>query len=101
MNELNNDLIGENAEIKAISEIKKQRISDIKTKEALLIENSRLKSRLSILEHSDIQVAELGSRIEQILTRYIETEDIRINQAAQIAKLKQEIAVLKSRMNKS
>jgi DNA repair exonuclease SbcCD ATPase subunit len=80
-----------------IEELRQQRIADAERMQQLQTENARLIARVTILEHTDLKVAELGSRVEQLLQKYLEAEQIRTQQAAQISELRQEIIVLKAR----
>lgn len=82
-----------------INDLKKERIKDAKKMQQLQTENARLVAKMTILEHTDLKVAELGSRVEQLLQKYLETEQIRAQQAAQISQLRQEVIVLKSRIS--
>jgi hypothetical protein len=84
--------------LKIISDLRKQRIEDAEKMQAIRVENARLVAKMAVLEHTDLKVAELSSRIEQLLQKYLETEQIRSEQAAQISELRQEIIVLKSRV---
>ena len=81
-----------------INDLKKERIKDAKKMQELQTENARLSAKITILEHTDLKVAELGSRVEQLLQKYLEAEQIRTQQAAQISQLRQEVIVLKSRL---
>ncbi|KAH0792086.1 hypothetical protein GPJ56_003885 [Histomonas meleagridis] len=81
-----------------ISELKEQRIKDYQEMEKLQIENARLKAKISILEHTDFKVAELSTRLEQLLQKYIEADQIRNKQSLQIKQLQQEVSSLKSRL---
>jgi hypothetical protein len=81
-----------------INDLKKERIRDAERMQQLQTENARLQAKLTILEHTDVKVAELGSRVEQLLQKYLEAEQIRTQQAAQISELRQEVIVLKSRI---
>ena len=82
-----------------IADLKKERVKDAEKMQQLQTENARLVAKLTILEHTDLRVAELGSKVEQLLQKYLESEQIKTQQASQIAELRQEIIVLKSRMN--
>ena len=81
-----------------IADLRKERVKDAERMQDLQTENARLVARLTILEHTDLRVAELGSRVEQLLQKYLESEQVRTQQAAQISELRQEIIVLKSRI---
>jgi hypothetical protein len=81
-----------------ISDMKKQRVQDAEKMQQLQTENAKLVAKLTILEHTDMKVAELGARLEQLLQKYLEAEQIRQQQAAQITELRQELVVLKSRI---
>jgi hypothetical protein len=81
-----------------ISDMKKQRVQDAERMQQLQTENAKLVAKLTILEHTDMKVAELGARLEQLLQKYLEAEQIRQQQAAQITELRQELVVLKSRI---
>jgi Mg2+ and Co2+ transporter CorA len=50
---------------------------------------------VTIPKYRDFQIAELGSKVEQLVQEYFEAEKSRIQQAAQISELRQEIIVLK------
>jgi hypothetical protein len=82
-----------------INDLRKQRIRDASKMQKLQTENARLSARLAILEHTDLKVAELGSRLEQLLRKYLETEQIRTEQSAQISELRQEVIVLKAKLS--
>ena len=82
-----------------INDLKKERIKDARKMQQLQTENARLVAKMTILEHTDLKVAELGSRVEQLLQKYLESEQIRAQQAAQISQLRQEVIVLKSRIS--
>jgi hypothetical protein len=81
-----------------IGDLKRQRVRDADAMQRLQTENARLVAKLTILEHTDLKVAELGARVEQLLQKYLEAEQIRQQQAAQITELRQEVIVLKSRL---
>lgn len=83
-----------------IADLRRERVKDAERMQELQTENARLVARLTILEHTDLRVAELGSRVEQLLQKYLESEQIRTQQAAQISELRQEIIVLKSRLGR-
>jgi hypothetical protein len=80
-----------------IANLKQQRIEDAHKMQQLQTENARLVAKLTILEHTDLRVAELGSKVEQLLQKYLEAEQVRTQQAAQISELRQEVIVLRSR----
>ena len=82
-----------------INDLKRERIKDARKMQELQTENARLVAKMTILEHTDLKVAELGSRVEQLLQKYLESEQIRAQQAAQISQLRQEVIVLKSRIS--
>jgi hypothetical protein len=82
-----------------ISDLRKERVRDAEKMQQLQTENARLQAKLTILEHTDVKVAELGSRLEQLLQKYLEAEQTRTQQAAQISELRQEVIVLKSRLS--
>lgn len=82
-----------------INDLKQERIKDARKMQQLQTENARLVAKMTILEHTDLKVAELGSRVEQLLQKYLESEQIRAQQAAQISQLRQEVIVLKSRIS--
>jgi hypothetical protein len=82
-----------------INDLRKQRIRDAAKMQELQTENARLNARLAILEHTDLKVSELGSKLEQLLQKYLETEQIRTQQSAQISELRQEVIVLKSKLS--
>ncbi|OHT14352.1 hypothetical protein TRFO_15263 [Tritrichomonas foetus] len=84
-----------------INDLKKERIKDAKKMQELQTENARLSAKITILEHTDMKVAELGSKVEQLLQKYLEAEQIRTQQAAQISQLRQEAVVLRSRIEKN
>lgn len=84
-----------------INDLKKERIKDARKMQQLQTENARLVAKITILEHTDLKVAELGSRVEQLLQKYLETEQIRAQQAAQISQLRQEVIVLKSQLGQN
>lgn len=83
--------------LKAISDLKASRITDAETLKNLMTENTRLRARLAVLEHSDVRVAEIAAKAEQILKEYLDGEAEREQQAAQIIQLKQQVIILKSR----
>ncbi|EAY20815.1 hypothetical protein TVAG_436390 [Trichomonas vaginalis G3] len=85
--------------LKTIEELKKERVKDTEKIKKLLVENARLQARLTILEHTDVKVAELGSKVEQLLQDYIDNEEIRAQQASLITQLRQEVIILKSRIS--
>lgn len=85
--------------LNTINDLKKERVKDTEKIRELLVENARLQARLAILEHTDIKVSELGSKVEQLLQDYIDNEQIRNQQAALITQLRQEIIVLRSRVS--
>jgi chromosome segregation ATPase len=82
----------------AIADLKLQRARDAEQLQQLQTENARLVAKLTILEHTDLKVAELGARVEQLLQKYLEAEQVRQQQAAQITELRQEVVVLRSRL---
>jgi hypothetical protein len=84
--------------LRLIDELRKGRIQDAENLREVQTENARLTAKLAVLEHTDLKVAELGARLEQLLRKYLETEQIRTKQVSQISELRQEIIVLKSRM---
>ncbi|OHT06898.1 hypothetical protein TRFO_25005 [Tritrichomonas foetus] len=82
-----------------INELRKERVKDARKLQELQTENARLVAKMTILEHTDLKVAELGSRVEQLLQKYLEAEQVRTQQVAQISQLKQECIILKSRLS--
>lgn len=80
-----------------ISVLHKNRIEDIENLQKLRTENAQLNARLTILEHMDIKVAELGSKVEQLLQKYLDTEMARSQQADEITTLRQKVIILRQR----
>jgi hypothetical protein len=81
-----------------IADLRRQRVRDAERMQQLQTENARLVAKLTILQHTDLKVAELGARIEQLLQKYLGAEQIRQQQAAQITEIRQQVIVLKSRV---
>ena len=81
-----------------IALLRKQRIEDINMLQKLQTENARLNARLAILEHTDIRVAELGSKVEHLLQKYLDAEIVRNQQADEITTLRQKIIILRRRI---
>lgn len=78
-----------------ISDLRKERIQDAEKMQKLQTDNARLQARIAILEHTDLKVAELGSKVEQLLTKYLEADQERNQLLSLTAQMKQEIMVLK------
>ena len=87
--------------LNTIQELRKERAKDAEKLKNLMTENARLQAKLTMLEHTDVKVAELGSKVEQLLQDYLENEQVRAQQAAVITQLRQEVIILKSRMQAS
>ena len=81
-----------------IALLRKQRIEDIQMLQKLQTENARLTARLTILEHTDVRVAELGSKVEHLLQKYLDAEMIRNQQADEITTLRQKVIILRRRV---
>jgi DNA polymerase I-like protein with 3'-5' exonuclease and polymerase domains len=64
----------------------------------LQAENARLTERLAVWEQTHVRIGELGGKVEQLLQKYLETEQIRTQQAAQISGLRREVEVFKRRL---
>jgi hypothetical protein len=87
--------------LNTIQELRKERAKDAEKLKDLMTENARLQAKLALLEHTDVKVAELGSKVEQLLQDYLENEQVRSQQASIVTQLRQEVIVLKSRMQAS
>lgn len=80
-----------------IQKLRTDRLRDAEMLKSLMTENARLQARLTLLQHTDIKIAELGSKVEQLLQDYLENEQVRVQQENIIIQLRQEIIILKSR----
>ena len=87
--------------LKTIQDLKRERVKDAEKLKNLMTENARLQAKLTMLEHTDVKVAELGSKVEQLLQDYLENEQVRAQQAALVTQLRQEVIILKSRIQSS
>ena len=85
--------------LKTIQDLRRERVKDAEKLKNLMTENARLQAKLTMLEHTDVKVAELGSKVEQLLQDYLENEQVRAQQAALVTQLRQEVIILKSRIS--
>ena len=84
--------------LRTIQDLRRERVKDAEKLKNLMTENARLQAKLTMLEHTDVKVAELGSKVEQLLQDYLENEQVRAQQAALVTQLRQEVIILKSRI---
>ena len=80
-----------------ISNLKKERLEDLKNLENLIKKNINLENKLLILKNINFKINDLSFKIENILEKYLENEKIKNNQLILITKLKQEIILLKNK----
>jgi hypothetical protein len=81
-----------------IADLRKQRVKDAEQMQRLKTENVRLAARVAVLEHTDARVTELAAKVEALLQKYLETEQVRTQQAAQLSELRQEVDILKGKL---